>query len=91
MIDATKLIEEINFIKEQNSILASELNKMTDRALIAEGYLEQAIGFIRWSKQFSPNMEVRDNFNQALSVLAGDPEIPDEKPAEIVNERIILN
>ena len=77
-------------LKEQNKILAAELNLWMDRALMAEGYLQQAIDMIRWAKQFAPNFEVRNNFNQAISVLTGTEQEVEEKPAEIVNERIIL-
>ena len=87
MTDKDKLVETL---KEQNRLLAEELNIWMDRALIAEGYLEQAINMIRWAKQFAPTFEVNDNFNQALSVLTGVEEAPEEAPAEIVNERIIL-
>jgi len=80
----------VQTLKDQNKLLAEELNKMTDRALMAESYLEQAIGMIRWAKQFAPTFEVNGHFNQALSVLTGIEESPDDKPAEIVNERIIL-
>jgi len=77
-------------LMEQNKILAREINEWMSRALLAEGYLEQAIDMIKWAKQFAPTFEVRNNFNQAISVLTGIEQEPDEKPAEIVNERIIL-
>jgi hypothetical protein len=85
-------------LRETNILLSKQLNTFVDRAVTAEAYLEEAINFIVWAKQMSMSIakdgvnvfEINDNFNQVLAFLTNTPIPESEKPAEIVNENIIL-